>query len=454
MSDKFAALAASSASSYEELAVGLSKFASQANLAGLSVDFALGLLAKGVETTREAPESIGTALKTVLARMRELTDLGKTMEDGMDVNRVDKALRQIGVSLRNASGEFRDMESVLTEVGQKWDTLTSNQQANVAVSLAGTRQQSRLIAMFQDFDRTLDLVNISLESEGATLAQHMSYMEGMEASMTRLTTAWQNFINSLVESEFIIGIVKAISWSIEQLTKLMELGGNVTKTLVVVIVALSVATVAYNKIAQHRLAVQTAQNAAEAAGLKIAKTNLIMLALEKIAALAKIVYSKILIALTIAQMKATIAGGGAWATFWALATGPIGLVVAGIAAITAGAVLLTKALKNNSKALEEENKELKKNAYELSQKRKKTQELISEQEKYKNILFRTEEDIANEKEFQAVLVEEVENLREQGYITEEVAYFADGRLDIEKNIQLVKNAQKRLKKNKEETQKR
>ena len=189
MSDKFAALAASSASSYEELAVGLSKFASQANLAGLSVDFALGLLAKGVETTREAPESIGTALKTVLARMRELTDLGKTMEDGMDVNRVDTALRQIGVSLRNASGEFRDMESVLTEVGLKWDTLTSNQQANVAVSLAGTRQQSRLIAMFQDFDRTLDLVNVSLESEGAMLAQHSNYMDGMEASMTGLTTA-------------------------------------------------------------------------------------------------------------------------------------------------------------------------------------------------------------------------------------------------------------------------
>ena len=90
------------------------------------------------------------------------------------------------------------------------------------MSLAGTRQQSRLIAMFQDFDRTLDLANTSLESEGATLAQHMNYMEGMEASMTRLTTAWQNFINSLVESEFIIGIVRAISWSIEQLTRLTE----------------------------------------------------------------------------------------------------------------------------------------------------------------------------------------------------------------------------------------
>ena len=49
-----------------------------------------------------------------------------------------------------------------------------------------------------------------------------------------------------------------------------------------------------------------------------------MLALEKIAALAKIVWMKILTAVTIAQAKAALAGGGAWATFWALATGPIG----------------------------------------------------------------------------------------------------------------------------------
>jgi TP901 family phage tail tape measure protein len=118
VSDRFAALAASSATSYEELANGLSKFAAQANVAGVSIDFAMGMLAKGVETTREAPETIGTAIKTILARMRELTDYGKTLEEGMDVNRVERALKQVGIQLRDANGQFRDMEQVLTEVGQ------------------------------------------------------------------------------------------------------------------------------------------------------------------------------------------------------------------------------------------------------------------------------------------------------------------------------------------------
>lgn len=147
------------------------------------------MLAKGVETTREAPETIGTALKTVISRMRELTDLGKTLDDGMDVNRVDKALGQIGIRLMGTNGQFRDMQDVLTDVGMAWGTLNTNQQASVAVALAGTRQQSRLIAIMNDFPRTLELVQTAEESAGATNAQHMEYMNSMAAAMTGLQTA-------------------------------------------------------------------------------------------------------------------------------------------------------------------------------------------------------------------------------------------------------------------------
>ena len=207
VSDKFAALAASSATNYEELATALSKVASQANLAGMSMDFTLGLLAKGIETTREAPETIGTALKTVISRMRELTDYGSTLEDGMDVNRVEKALSNVGVALRDEQGMFRDLDKVLTELGTKWDTLNKNQQANVAVALAGTRQQSRLIAMMQDFDRTLELVDESANSYGATIYQSGKYAEGLEASITRLTNSWQKLTSNIVNSDAVVNFI-------------------------------------------------------------------------------------------------------------------------------------------------------------------------------------------------------------------------------------------------------
>jgi len=227
VSDKFAALAAASATDYEGLAVALSKVAAQANLAGMSMDFTLGLLAKGIEVTQEAPETIGTALKTVISRMRELTDYGATLEDGVDVNRVQKALDNIGVSLMDQNGQFRDLELVLTEVGHKWDDLNRNQQANVTVALAGTRQQSRLIAMMQDFGRTEELLNISMTSAGATMAQHRKYMEGLEAASTRLTTSFQQLITTVTNSDVFIDTLDKISSGLEYVSNHTEILGAV-----------------------------------------------------------------------------------------------------------------------------------------------------------------------------------------------------------------------------------
>jgi len=119
VSDKFAAIAAQSASSYEELAIALSKVASQANLAGMSIDYTTALLAKGLETTREAPETIGTALKTVIARMREMGDYGSTLEGDTDVNNVETQLAYVGIALKNNRGELRSTEEVLDELGHK-----------------------------------------------------------------------------------------------------------------------------------------------------------------------------------------------------------------------------------------------------------------------------------------------------------------------------------------------
>lgn len=139
VSDIFANIAAVSATDYEQLAISLSKVSAQANLAGLSIEYTTALLAKGIETTQEAPESIGTALKTILARMRELSDYGKSLEDGGSVNSVETALAAAGIKLRTVNGEFRELEDIFNELGPKWDSLNTMQQQAIAQAVAGTR---------------------------------------------------------------------------------------------------------------------------------------------------------------------------------------------------------------------------------------------------------------------------------------------------------------------------
>ena len=228
IADKFSAIAAASATDFNELAIAMSKVAPVAYTAGVGVDFMMGVLAKGLETTREAPENIGTAFKTIFARMREVTDIGKATEDGMSLNRVEKALQSINVPLRDVTGQFRNLEDVLIDVGDKWDTLTTIEQAYIATSLAGTRQQPRLLAIFNDFARTKELIQLSSEATGQLAFQHMEYMEGAEAALAQLKTAWEGFVMSFTDNELVIMIINLLTDAVNILTGAFNFLGDST----------------------------------------------------------------------------------------------------------------------------------------------------------------------------------------------------------------------------------
>lgn len=244
VSDKFAAIAANAATSYDEIAIALSKVASQANLAGMSIDYTTALLAKGLETTREAPETIGTALKTIIARMRELSDYGETLGGDTDINNVESQLAYVGIALRDNNGELRSTEEVLDQLGRKWDTLNSNQQAAVAKALAGTRQQSRLIAMMSDYERVIELQQIAERSSGATLSQMSTYLEGMDAALNRVSVAWESIITSITDNEVIINIINGAANLLDWIGSLLE---NEVVTIGLIITVSSISLISLMK---------------------------------------------------------------------------------------------------------------------------------------------------------------------------------------------------------------
>ena len=262
VSDKFAAVASASASGYNEIAIALSKVASQANLAGRSIDYTTALLTTGLEVTREAPETMGTALKTIVARRREISDYGKTLEDDVDLNNVQTQLSYIGIQLTNQQGELRSTQDVLDELGKKWATLNSNQQAAVAKALAGTRQQSRLIAMMDNYERVEELQQISERSAGATAAQLTKYREGLEASRNNLKVAWEKIVESFTNSDFLIGLIHSATTLLDIFNKLAQ--NEFVKTTVFAAVGVALANVIAKKkitndLAKEELELETQQ---------------------------------------------------------------------------------------------------------------------------------------------------------------------------------------------------
>ena len=257
VSDKFAAVASASASGYNEIAIALSKVASQANLAGRSIDYTTALLTTGLEVTREAPETMGTALKTIVARRREISDYGKTLEDDIDLNNVQTQLSYIGIQLTNQQGELRSTQDVLDELGKKWATLNSNQQAAVAKALAGTRQQSRLIAMMDNYERVEELQQISERSAGATAAQLTKYREGLEASRNNLKVAWEKIVESFTNSDFLIGLIHSATTLLDIFNKLTQ--NEFVKGVIFTTVGVALANVIAKKKITNDLAREEAE---------------------------------------------------------------------------------------------------------------------------------------------------------------------------------------------------
>jgi hypothetical protein len=111
-------------------------------------------------------------MKTIIARFTEMkksaSDIINVDGEEVNVNKVEAALRSAGVALRDVNGEFRDLDDVFLELSSKWSSLDVMTQRYVATMAAGSRQQSRFIAMMQDYDRTMELVDAAYHSTGAS----------------------------------------------------------------------------------------------------------------------------------------------------------------------------------------------------------------------------------------------------------------------------------------------
>lgn len=202
VTDKISMVAMVSAADFGEISTAIEKVASSASSAGLDLDHLMGYLAKMIETTREAPTNIGTALKTIVANFTQFKeDPSGLGEEGTAINDVDTALKSVGISLTNAQGDVRDLGDVLDELGKKWNSLTRNQKSYLATQIAGTRQQSRFYALMNDYDRTLQLVSESTNSGGKAASQFALYQSSLSASTERLNNEWEKFYNNILKND-------------------------------------------------------------------------------------------------------------------------------------------------------------------------------------------------------------------------------------------------------------
>ena len=223
--DVMTALGAATASSTDEIAQGLEKFSAVAGTVGLSYEYATAALATVTAETRQSADVVGTAFKTLFARIEGL-QLGETLEDGTDLNKYSQALATVGIQIKDAAGEMRSMDDILNDLGARWQTLAKDEQIALAQTVAGVRQYNQLISLMDNWDVMQENLGTAYDSTGTLQEQADIYAESWEAARDRVQASLETIYSSLIDDQFFIKMTDGLASLIDKLGMFTEsLGG-------------------------------------------------------------------------------------------------------------------------------------------------------------------------------------------------------------------------------------
>ena len=228
--DSMAAVAADTAADLGELSGAMQKVASAANAMGIDFDDLNAQIATIVSVTRQAPENVGTALKTIYARLGDLQVDGVD-EFGVSLGEVSGQLKTMGVEVLDQEGNMRNMSDVITDVANKWDTWTEAQKQAAAVAMAGKRQYNNLIALFDNWDMYTKALKTSSNALGTLDKQQGIFMESTKAASEVFKAQQEDLYDSLLNADDIDGYYKALTKILKVVTNLVDVIGGGKGTL-------------------------------------------------------------------------------------------------------------------------------------------------------------------------------------------------------------------------------
>ena len=135
--------------------------------------------------------------------MEEQNASGYNDQEFENLNDIEKVLGTVGIKLRTSTTNWRDIDSVLEEIGQKWGGWDQTTQNAVATAVAGTRQRENVLTLFANWDQVSKYADIAADSYGTSVSKMEAYTDSVEASKNRLTNAVEKWSLELDQSETI-----------------------------------------------------------------------------------------------------------------------------------------------------------------------------------------------------------------------------------------------------------
>ena len=202
----------------EALTSGITVAGSVFSNAGESVQTFASLLGAGVALTQRSGSEVARGLRTIAMNIRQIKgelDDGEIIDEA-SISDAAKALHSVGISVADANGELRLTSDVLDDLAERWKTLTTAEQSYLAQSLAGKRQANILNALMNNWAEAQRQMTLYANGAGSALQENEIYLNSWEAKTKRLSAAWTQFVNDLIDTDLIKkaldGIIKIVEF--------------------------------------------------------------------------------------------------------------------------------------------------------------------------------------------------------------------------------------------------
>ena len=219
-----------SASSVESIGKAMARVSSTAKTSEVSIEQLVGQIATLIDVTQEAPETLGNALKSIMARFSKINEIGEFNES---LNDVERAFTRVGIAFKNSEGQIRPFYDLMGDMAKIFPTLDKNTKSMVATLSAGTQQQNRFLALMQNWEKVEELTQqLETRASGSLEKGYKVWKTSLKADLNELQLAFENLWNEFIDEEALSVFIRFGTDLINTITKISKVINPVSLAMV------------------------------------------------------------------------------------------------------------------------------------------------------------------------------------------------------------------------------
>lgn len=177
--------------------------------------------------------------KTVSARIRgaslELEMAGEDTE-GMvtstsKLRDLIKGMTGFDIMADEAGTQFKSIYDIVVGIGEVWDSLSDIDQAGLLETLAGKNHANSLAAALNNVEQIKAAYATAENSAGSAAKENERHMESINGRIGQLKASFQEFSTTLMNTDFVKGIVSGAQQVLEVLNQIVSAIGTIPTLL-------------------------------------------------------------------------------------------------------------------------------------------------------------------------------------------------------------------------------